>query len=210
MANLTLITFAVEDEARAFRRLEVANTCVLVTGMGPRAAERSFREALAAASPARVLTCGFAGGLNPELPVGTVLFEADDGFAGTPGLVAAGARLGRFHCADHVLISTAEKRETRQVTDADAVEMESGIIRTICRERGIPSATVRVISDDANEDLPLDFNQLTDAHGQIRQGRLLGELLKRPWRVPRLIRLGLQTQQAARTLAAVLSGALER
>jgi nucleoside phosphorylase len=207
--NLTLITFAVEEEARPFQ-WRVAHTRVLITGMGPRNAERSVREALAARSPTRVLTCGFAGGLNPDLAVGTVLFEADEGFDAASGLRAAGARPGRFHCADRVAVLATEKRALRATTGADAVEMESGVIRALCRERGIPGATVRVISDAAEDDLPLDFNLLMDPAGRIPQARVFVELLKQPWRVPRVIRLGLRTQHAARRLAAVLSEALGR
>ena len=83
--------------------------------------------------------------------------------------------------------------------------MESGIIRAICKERGIPSATVRVISDAADEDLPLDFNRLMDADARFRYDRLAVALLKSPGRIRALIQMGFRTRRAARELASVLS-----
>ena len=81
-----------------------ADLWTLLTGMGRRNAERAVRETVLADKPEAVLTCGFAGGLNPQLPVGTVVFSADDGFARTDALLGAGARSGTFHCADRVAV----------------------------------------------------------------------------------------------------------
>jgi len=205
IVTYSLITFAVEEEARSFRRRRTVPTLVLVTGMGSKNAQQALYQALTGPLPERVLTCGFAGGLNPEFPAGTVLFSADQDFDLTPALVAAGARLACFHRADRVIITAAEKHVLRQTTGADAVEMESAIIRAICRERGIPSATLRVISDAAEEDLPLDFNRLMDAKGRLRYDRLVVALLKSPGRIRALIRMGLRTRRAAKELAKVLS-----
>jgi hypothetical protein len=82
--------------------------------------------------------------------------------------------------------------------------MESSVIRTICREFHIPSATIRVISDDATQDLPLDFNALMTSEDRINYLKLLGAVLSRPGRIPKLIEFQQQTLGAARKLGAVL------
>jgi hypothetical protein len=51
---------------------------ILITGIGRQNAEKSVREFLATHSPELVLTCGFAGGLNPDLKPGDVVFELTD------------------------------------------------------------------------------------------------------------------------------------
>jgi hypothetical protein len=93
-------------------------------------------------------------------------------------------------------------------TGADAVEMESSVIRTICREFKIPSATVRVISDDARQDLPLDFNALMTADDRINYLKLAWAVLSQPSRIPNLIQFQRQTLDAARRLGAVLEDLL--
>src|SRR5881392_951546 len=75
-----LVTFAVNEEASPFQQLAGSRSDlrVLLTGIGQRNAEKAFGKALAEQSPKLVLTCGFAGGLNPELATGTVVFSVDE------------------------------------------------------------------------------------------------------------------------------------
>jgi adenosylhomocysteine nucleosidase len=178
---------------------------ILITGVGRENAERKLHGALKRAPYQLVLSCGFAGGLNPYLTVGTVVFSTDEDAGLTPALLAAGACPVRFHSADRVATTVAEKQALWKETGADAVEMESQIIRAICRAHEIPSATIRVISDAAHEDLPLDFNVLMTAEQKLNYGRLALALLGSPKKIPDILRLQRQTQAAARNLAQVLT-----
>jgi uridine phosphorylase len=206
-----VVMFALRREAAAFRPWARSRNRLMtrVTGVGRERAERAIREVLREGAPALVITAGFAGALRPGLAVGTVCYDADAGHALAPLLQAAGAQPARFYCAGRMLITARQKAECHRETGADAVEMESGWIREQCRQAGVASATVRVISDTAEEDLPLDFNRLTDASQRLCPFKLAAALLRRPAAVPALWRLRRQTAIAGRALAAVLQRALD-
>jgi adenosylhomocysteine nucleosidase len=203
-----LVCFAVKEEAGVFQQSVAGRSDiqVILVGMGRRNAERAIRAALAEQPPALVLTCGFAGGLRPDLALGTVVFEADPETGLEPALLAAGAKSARFYCADRVAATVAEKQALRRSAGADAVEMESQIIRSICREQNIPSATVRVVLDTAQEDLPLDFNQVMTADQKMDFAKLIIALAMSPRKLSALIKLRRQSQAAAEKLAQVLTG----
>jgi adenosylhomocysteine nucleosidase len=205
-----LVCFAVKEEARAFQKLagERGNLKVILVGMGKRNAERAIRAALAKERPTLVLTCGFAGGLRPDLAMGTVVFAADPETGLELALLAAGARPARFHCADRVAATMEEKRRLWEATGADAVEMESQAICAICREQKIPSATVRVILDTASEDLPLNFNQLMTANQKLSYSKLAMALTKSPGKVGALLRLQQESKAAAEKLGQLLADLL--
>jgi adenosylhomocysteine nucleosidase len=229
----TLICFALKEEAAPFRKIAAGTVAaaqaasILITGIGRRNAEKSVREFLATNSPELVLTCGFAGGLNPDLKLGEVVFETS--FPGSSRresaqteignqlepthvgcynlnvkLVAAGAKPVKFFCADRIATTVAEKKKLRAETSADAVDMESEAIHAVCRERGIPCATVRVISDTAGENLPLDFNQLSKPDMNLDYGKLAWAIARSPGKIGALLKLQKQTRFAAEQLANIL------
>ena len=207
-ADSILIFFALPEEARPFRKLAAAGqgrVAVVVTGMGARNAERVARATLAGARPTLVLTCGYAGGLNPALPPLTLVFSDDAPEPVATALGKLGARAGRFHCATRVAITAAEKRALFAENGADAVEMESGVIRNVCAELGIPCVTLRVISDAADEDLPLDFNRLTTREQNLSLPKLAWAVATAPGKIPGLLALGKRTSAAAGKLGAALA-----
>ncbi len=208
---LTLVCFAVKEEAKPFAQLagQSPRIRIRLTGMGWANAERTIRAALGEERPGLVLSCGFAGGLHPDLATGTVLFALDGETGLEPALLAAGARAARFHCVDRVATTAKEKRALRETTGADAVEMESQIIRDVCREKKIPSAVVRVVLDATGEDLPLDFNSLMTPDRQMSSSKLAGAILKSPGTIGRLMVFRKQVLAAAQALGTVLAQALE-
>jgi nucleoside phosphorylase len=208
----TLICFALKEEAAPFHKLAAQRPGVftVIVGIGRQNAERSVRRFLASAAPELVLTCGFAGGLNPELKVGDVVFDVQSPTAKVQSpLLAAGAKPVKFFCADRIATTVAEKKRLRDETGADAVEMESAAIQAVCAEKNIPCATVRVISDPADEDLPLDFNALAKADRSIDFGKLAWAVAKSPGKIGALLALQKKTQLAAQRLAEVLAKILE-
>jgi adenosylhomocysteine nucleosidase len=203
---LTLVCFAVKEEGRFFDRLIDGREDfrILLTGVGRRNAERTVREALVQSRPKLVLSCGFAGGLNPALGTGTIVFEADSEPGLAASLKATGAHPARFHCHHRVAVTAEQKRALWNTTGADAVEMESQFIRAICTEQNLASATVRVILDAAEEDLPLDFNELMTPDQRLSPRKLALAIMRSPAKLGGLFRLQKQSEAAAQRLADVL------
>jgi adenosylhomocysteine nucleosidase len=219
-----LICFALKEEAAPFQKMVAGKSgiSVLITGIGRKNAEKSVREFLAANSPKLVLTCGFAGGLNPDLKLGEVVFEIFPSrnrgnetqikknletpyVVSYEKLLAAGAKPAKCFCTDRIATTGAEKKKLREETGANVVEMESEAIHAVCRERGIPCTTVRVISDTASEDLPLDFNALAKPDMSLNYGKLFWAVAKSPGKIGALLRLQKRCWFAAKQLAGVLA-----
>jgi len=202
----TLVCFAVSQEAKPFQKMVRGRTDLytLLTGMGAHNAEQAVRDALKTVQPRRVFTCGFSGALNPALQIGDVVFGAKVSPSIAQRLQSAGAKQVVFACAERVVITAAEKRALRAQTNADVVEMESAIIERVCREAGVACITLRAISDAAHEDLPLDFNALMTSERKLDPAKLALAILRRPQKIPPLLRLGKNSSIAAEKLGKVL------
>ena len=226
-----LVTFAVPQEfsawkaMRPFARVEIGGLAaydtrigsvdvrVAVTGMGQVPAVRVARRLLEAGADV-CISAGSAGGLRPEHPVGRVLVARalrmeDDRFVikshdGLRRMAAAcGARVvDLFFSVDHVVITAREKSALGLL--ADAVEMESYAVLTEAARCRVPAVAVRAISDTCRADLPLDFNRSVNQEGHLSWPRLLGQIVRRPHRVPGLLRLGAESRRAAESLAKFL------
>lgn len=202
-----LLCFAVPEEVAPARPTLPAHAEILVSGMGAANARKALLDRLQrpGPQPRLVLTCGFAGGLDPALPRGAVVHDTDPDAGLSSSLAEAGSIAVRFVCSPRVAVTAAEKAQLRHNTGADAVEMESAVIRALCRERRIPSATLRVISDAAADDLPVDFNALMSPNMRLQFGKLAAHLLRSPGSIPGLLRLRRHTVDAARRLATALA-----
>ena len=209
------VCFALAEEAGAFQKMCGDKVPVFLTGIGRENAERSAREFLAGYTPSLLMTCGFAGGLNAELKIGDVVFEiptneGNNAFDGIRSkLTAANAKEAKFFCADRIAVTAADKKKLRETTGADVAEMESGAVQAVCQAAGIPCVTVRVISDTANEDLPLDFNQFLKEDKSMDMSKLMMAVMKSPWKMGALMELQKNTKLAAQRLAEVLWATLK-
>lgn len=207
---MMLACFAVKQESRPFRRLLTnchrTSAEVLHTGIGPRNARRAMDSALGKVRPRFVVSSGFAGALAPEMALGTLLYDRNrTRRQRIPQLEALGATGATFLSAERIATTAAEKQALHARSACDAIEMESEIIHQICASHGIECITLRVVSDTAHENLPLNFNALMTDQQQLSIGRLAWAIFRRPRAIPGLWRLGRNAEFAARQLARPLN-----
>jgi adenosylhomocysteine nucleosidase len=229
-----LVTFALEAEfapwrkIREFRRgrwgaadvyttrLGGAEIGVLLTGVGPRQASLAASRVLEA-EPGSLLfsiSSGLVGALRPEYRIGQVLAAGSvaAGFRepvmeSSAPLISFATELGatavaRFFTAERVVLHADEKHYLGRA--ADAVDMESFEIVRKCAEYGIPAAAIRAVSDTANEELPLDMNQIFDDRGHVSLPRVMGQVVLHPRSLPGLLDLGQRSRRAAESLTRFL------
>jgi len=164
--------------------------------------------------PDLCISSGLAGGLRPDLEVGTVvvarevlLVNGGQRLTSRPLLVQLAEKTGA-KAVDTFLTSTSvvcdAKTKQTMAPFGDVVEMESFQVLRIARDAGVPALSIRAISDAADEDLPLDFGQTIGADGQIRYGRLILQAGLRPQTVPAMVRFGRRSQRAALNLTMFL------
>jgi nucleoside phosphorylase len=189
---------------------------VFLTGMGPGFRPGFFQLGMFAAKAGveTVISSGLAGSLRKEHRIGEVIaprhiatLRDAAGFSANAGLV----RLSKEHgakvvdtlvTADHIIETGEEK--SRLARFADAVDMESNRVMQEFALANLPVATIRAISDESDEDLPIDFAECLTPEGKVKALPLLRQLLLSPSRVPHLVRFGVRSKRAAAALAEFL------
>lgn len=190
---------------------------LIQTGVGPAAASAVAEKVLKAQPMSLVISTGFACALIPaqvgDLIVGTSVSSVPSDGAGAAehdsilcdeavrsGLLAVAldagmvVRVGPIVSGPTVVWQAEGKRQLRRLTDATGLDMESAALASVARERGVPVAIVRTVSDLVNEDLPLDFNLFLRPTGWMKG---LWTLIRHPAGFAGLNRLRTQSRVAA-------------
>lgn len=186
---------------------------VALTGMGSRAKRDSFLLGFRAkeAGVEVFVSSGLAGSLRKEHVVGEVIvperignLREANGIPASLDLIdfarQSGAKIvGALLTSDHI-VETSEEKE-RLAFFGDAVDMESNSLMRELVGKGIPSVTLRAISDASDEDLPIDFSQCLSPEGRVKAIPLLQQVFSRPSKIPALVRFGTRSKKAATNLA---------
>jgi adenosylhomocysteine nucleosidase len=101
------------------------------------------------------------------------------------------------------IVPTAQEK-ARLAFFGEAVDMESARIMSHFVSAGVPVLTIRAVSDAADEDLPIDFDTCLTPQGEIKPMSLVNAIVRRPSKLPNLVRFGRQSNQAAQRLAGFL------
>lgn len=164
-----------------------------------------------------VVSFGFAGGLEPDLPAGTLLLpkavrcagreeisieQTAEMVEGAVGLLIGATPLSRapLLTVEAPVVTVEDKRAAYSSFEAAAVDMESYWAAESCRERGLDFLAIRAVSDPAERALPAAAVQAMGDGGALRIGKLIGGLLRRPGDVPGLVRLGRDSRKASAAL----------
>ena len=175
-------------------------------GPGPKLAAEAVRSVVSASGPVDLmLSIGWCGALHPHFCVGDV-FAASVVFAGPREFhtkIPKCARTfltGRLISQDRFIATAAEKNELH-VLGAQVVEMEAASVALAAEERGLPFSCVRVVSDTAMEDFPIDFNRFRDAEGRFDRKKIALRGLLSPFRgLPNLIRMSQRGRATSKIL----------
>jgi hypothetical protein len=149
-----------------------------------------------------MISTGFCGALDPALRVGDIV-------VGSESTVESGMPFvrGEILSRDRVAVSAEEKRNLREATGAVAVEMEAAAVSRKAGEWEVPFYCIRVVSDAAGRNLPLDFNSYRDAEGRFSRGRIAVAAIGRPFSVmPALLEFDRDCRRAAEALGEFLAG----
>lgn len=90
--------------------------------------------------------------------------------------VYGGAHLGLVATGDVFVADKDKNRWLHEKFGAKAVEMEGGSIAQACYMNGVPCAVLRAISDNANNDSPVDFPAFAKACSEKTSRLLAGAL----------------------------------
>ncbi|QDT36218.1 phosphorylase family protein [Stratiformator vulcanicus] len=159
------------------------------SGPGREKARRATQAVLDAHPIGCVVSCGLAGALADELPLGAIVVA--DGVIDTEGgridlspVVAPDIErrlfVGKLLTSGRVITRVDEKRRLGEETGALAVDMETFGTAACCRDAGVPCVAIRAISDDLSRDLPPDVAKMLTQRGPRQWGAAAGALLKEP------------------------------
>jgi len=140
------------------------------------------------------ISTGFAGALVPGFAAGDIIagtrISSLDGEAvhPLPLFDDPGKRL--LYCSESVVRTPQEKRQLREWTGADAVDMESLSVALHAVSRGEPFGWIRAISDSIQETIAFDPSRCLGDDGFPSLVKAGGALLAKPYWLPYLLRMG--------------------
>ncbi len=183
------------------RQAEVNGQAVVLVanGPGPALAAVAAREARKRLGKVvAFISTGFCGALDDQVGRGDVFLATTVNGESVDRPRSLGpSRQGALVSQNRVACTVDEKASLREA-GAAAVEMEAAGVLQVARESGVPFYCLRVVTDTARENLPLDFNYMRDREGRFSRARILAAACRHPVRIfPRLMELQRTSQQAS-------------
>jgi adenosylhomocysteine nucleosidase len=191
-----------------------ADVVPLISGADAGALRRALAEQ--ARDPfSAVVSFGLAGGLDPSLPPGAMIVASGvvagserfdcpkplvqvllEGFSGA----GVTARQGLVAGVEAPVMTPGDKAKLFRESGALVVDMESHLAAAFARQRGLPFAVARAVSDPAARALPPLAAKAVRPDGSVDLGLVLRELRREPRQLAGLIATGLDSRASFGTL----------
>lgn len=178
-----------------------------VIGMGPSAARRATERVLREEPFDHVMVIGIAGGLDPDLPVGSLMVPTTvqlypDGPPHQATPVSVRRQAGGTLMTTDGLFSDDEVWQPMTERGVGAVDMEAAGVAEVCDTAGVPWSVYRGISDRPDEHIvDQAVFGLSKPDGTANLIAVAKYLARDPRRAKALAHLGRCMQQAARAAA---------
>lgn len=208
---------ALREERQALKRvfeLERAGTlgglelslgpgCVhLCTGMGAERVVTGAQVLAKSYQPELLVLVGFSVGLTQEAEVGTVVCD-ERSASEFQALPEHGLRLGRIATSGFLNTDSQKKAFAEKHPESLIADLESESFLEAFAE-GPPVLVLRVVSDDVNTTLPLDFSKYTTKDGFPNQAAIAKRVALNPLVLGKMIRLARDAGTATRSLSSAL------
>lgn len=203
--------------ARSFptkKIIKIVHNLLIVSGIGSNNATAAAEELIKNGAQA-LISWGTAGGLSPNLKSGDVLIPDSVQTTDQKSYKTDSAwrrkiidkisfdlkvHNGLLIQTNDVIKNPNQRYQLHKITNAIAVDMESGAIAKVAGQNNIPFLIIRTIVDPYNESIPNSALSNIDQFGRAKILPLIGNLLRKPTDIPKLITLGSHFNQARKTL----------
>jgi adenosylhomocysteine nucleosidase len=160
----------------------------------------------------QLLSFGLAGGLKSGLSAGTLVIgssvcaveaclECDADLLASLKKKLPQAIVGPVWASGTILERARDKHTLFLQSGCVCADMESQAVARAALNAGIPFAVVRVVADTAEMDLPPAALVPIQPGGRVNMRFVLQSVAQKPWQIPALMHLGLNTRTAMKALA---------
>jgi len=201
----------------ALHRGSLAGTEVVaaLAGVGLRAAAARAERLIDAVAPERLVVVGIAGGIGPSMAVGDLVVPEQverlaTGRRFRPAPFGEHPPRGVLASSDALLESPVDAARLGE-RGIVAIDMETAAVAEACERRGCPWSVFRAVSDRADDgSTDAAVLGLIDAEGRPIPAAVARFLVRRPQRIPQLVRLARGSRAATRAAAGAAIAAIAR
>jgi adenosylhomocysteine nucleosidase len=202
------ILCGIESEAVIARRVDGA--VVACAGARPQKARWLARE-LIKKGATRLMSFGIAGGLEPGLPIGSLVvgsqvssvdstWACDDAWINKLSHSLPEGHCGGVWGSEFLVPTATDKAALYHKSRCLIVDMESQAAAQVAAEANVPLAVVRAVCDTSDMDVPPVVMASIKEDGSINYTRAIGHILRHPSEVPDLFHMGKGTSRALKVL----------